>query len=64
MLTHSEHREYRSLFGKLQWLQLQSRRDLSHEVNRGAQRSSAPTVADARALDAISIKAQRSSKKL
>ena len=61
MLTHSEHREYRSLFGKLQWLQLQSRPDLSYEVNRAAQRSSAPTIADARALNAISLKAQRSS---
>ena len=29
MLTYSEHREYRSLLGKLQWLQLQSRPDLS-----------------------------------
>ena len=61
MLTYSEHREYRNLLGKLQWLQLQSRPDLSYEVNRAAQRSSAPTVADARALDAISLKAQRSS---
>ena len=58
MLTHSEHREYRSLLGNLQWLQLQSRPDLSYEVNRG---SSAPTIADARALNAISLKAQRSS---
>ena len=57
----SEHREYRSLLGKLQWLQLQSRPDLSYEENRAAQRSSAPTVADARALNAISLKAQRSS---
>ena len=61
MLTDSEHREYRSLLGKLQWLQLQSRPDLSHEVNRAAQRSSTPTVADARALNAIAPKAQRSS---
>ena len=61
MLTYSENREYRSLLGKLQWLQLQSRPDLSYEVNRAAQRSSAPTVADARALNAISLKAQRSS---
>ena len=61
MLTYSEHREYRSLLGKLRWLQLQSRPDLSYEVNRAAQRSSAPTVADARALNAISLKAQRSS---
>ena len=38
MLTQSEHREYRSLLGKLQWLQLQSRPDLSYEVNRAAQR--------------------------
>ena len=60
-LTYSEHREYRSLLGKLQWLQLQSRPDLSYEVNRAAQRSNAPTVADARALTAISLKAQRSS---
>ena len=60
-LTYSEHREYRSLLEKLQWLQLQSRPDLSYEVNRAAQRSSAPTVADARALNAISLKAQRSS---
>ena len=37
------------------------RPDLSYEVNRAAQRSSAPTVADARALNAISLKAQRSS---
>ena len=57
MLTYSEHREYRSLLGKLQWLQLQSRPDLSYEVNRAAQRSSAPTVADARALHAISLNA-------
>ena len=42
-------------------MQLQSRPDLSHEVNRAAQRSSAPTVADARALNVISLKAQRSS---
>ena len=42
-------------------VQLQSRPDLSYEVNRAAQRSSAPTVADARALSAISLKAQRSS---
>ena len=56
MLTYSEHREYRSLFGQLQWLQLQSRPDRSYEVNRAAQRSSAPTVAGA-----ISLKAQRSS---
>ena len=34
---------------------------LSYEVNRAAQRSSAPTVADDRALNAISLKAQRSS---
>ena len=59
MLTYSEHR--RSLLGKLKRLQLQSRPDLSYEVNRAAQRSSAPTVADARALNAISLKAQRSS---
>ena len=38
MLTCSEHREYRSLLRKLQWLQLQSRPDLSYEVNRAAQR--------------------------
>ena len=37
MLTYSEHREYRSLLGKLQWLELQSRPD----------RSSAPTIEDA-----------------
>ena len=43
-------------------LQLQSRPDLSYEMNRAAQRSIAPTVADARALNAISLKAQRSSK--
>ena len=61
MLAYSEHREYRSLLGKLQWLQLQSRPDLTCGVNRAAQRSSAPTVADARALNAISHKAQRSS---
>ena len=61
MLTYCEHRVYRSLLGILQWLQLQSRPDLSYEVNRAAQRSIAPTVADARALDAISLKAQRSS---
>ena len=60
MLTHSE-REHRSLLGKLQWLQLQSRPDLSYEVNRAAQRSSAPTIADAPALNAISLRAQRSS---
>ena len=51
MLTYSEHREYRSLLGKLQWMQLQSRPDLSYEVNRAAQRSRALTVADARALN-------------
>ena len=61
MLTYSEHREYRSLLGKLQRLQFQSRRDLSYEVNRAAQRSSALTVAGARALNAISLKAQRCS---
>ena len=61
MLTYNEHREYRSLLRKLQWLQLQSRPDLSYEVNRAAQRSSAPTVADSRALNAISLKARRSS---
>ena len=61
MLTYSEHREYRSLLGKLQWLQLQSRPDLSYEVNRAAQRSSAHTIADARALNVISLRAQRSS---
>ena len=61
MLTYSEHREYRSLLGKLQWLQLQSRPDLSYKVNRAAQRCSASTVADARALNPISLKAQRSS---
>ena len=61
MLTFSEHREYRSLLRKLQWLQLQSRPDLSYEVNRAAQHSSTPTVADARALNAISLKVQRSS---
>ena len=42
-------------------MQLQSRPDLSYEVNRAAQRSSAPTVADVRALNVISLKAQRSS---
>ena len=61
MLTHKEHKEYCSLLEKLQWSQLQSRPDLSYGVNRAAQRSSAPTVADARALNAISLKAQRSS---
>ena len=61
MLTYSEHREYRSLLEKFQWLQLQSRPDLSYEVNRAAQRSCAPTVTDARALNAISLEAQRSS---
>ena len=61
MVTYSEHREYRSLLGELQWLQLQSRQDLSYEVNRAAQRSSTPTVADARALNAISLKAHRPS---
>ena len=40
MLTYSEHREYRSLLGKLQWLQLQSRPDLSYEVNRDGCRCS------------------------
>ena len=49
------------LCGKLQRLQLQSRPDLSYEVNRAAQRSSAPTVADVGALNAISLKARRSS---
>ena len=39
----------------------QPRPDLSYEVNRAAQRSSAPTIEDARALNAISLKAQRSS---
>ena len=47
MLTYSDHREYRRLLGKLQCLQLQSRPDLSYEVNRAAQRSSAPAIADA-----------------
>ena len=61
MLTYSEHRECRSLLGKLQWLQVQSRPDLSYEVNLAAQRSSAPKVADLRALSAISLGAQRSS---
>ena len=61
MLTYSVHGEYRSLLGKLQWVQLQSRPDLSYEVNRAAQRSSAPTVADVGALNGISLKAQRSS---
>ena len=61
MLTYREHREYCSLLGKLQWLQLQSRPDLSYDVNRAAQRSSALTIADARAPNAISLKAQRSS---
>ena len=49
------------MLGKTQWLQLQSRPDLSHEVNRAAQRSSAPTVAGARTLNAIALKARRSS---
>ena len=61
VLTRIEHRECRSLLEKLQRLQLQSRPDLSHEVNRAAQRSSAPTIADARALNAVALKAQRSS---
>ena len=56
MLACSEHREYRSLLGKLQWLQLESRPDLSYEAHRAAQRASAPTVADARALNAISLR--------
>ena len=43
-----------------QWLQLQSRPDLSYEVNRAAQRSSAPTIANARALSAVALKAQLS----
>ena len=34
---------------------------MSYEVNRAAQRSSDPTIADARALNAISIKNWRSS---
>ena len=51
----------RSLLEKLQWLQLQSRPDLSYGVNRAEQRSSAPTIADARALNAVALKAQRSS---
>ena len=61
MFTRIEHREHRSLLVKLQWLQLQSRPDLSYEVNRAAQHSSAPTIADARALNAVALKAQRSS---
>ena len=61
VLTRTEHREYRSLLGQLQWLQLPSRPDLSYEVNRATQRSSAPTVADARALNAVALKAQRPS---
>ena len=61
VLTRIEHREYRSLLGKLQWLQLQSRPDLSFEVNRAAQRSSAPTIAAARALNAVALEARRSS---
>ena len=59
VLTRIEHREYRSLLRKLQWLQLQSRPYLSYEVNRAAQRSSAPTIADTRALNAVVLKAQR-----
>ena len=34
---------------------------MSYEVNRAAQRSSAPTVADARGLNGLSLKTQRSS---
>ena len=64
MLTYSEHREYHNLLGNLKWLQLQSRPDLSYEVNRATQRSSAPTIADARALNAISLEAQRSSENI
>ena len=58
VLTRIEHREYRSLLGKLQWLQLESRPDLSYEENRAAQRSSAPTIAAARGLNAVAFKAQ------
>ena len=59
VLTRTEHRKYRSLLGKLQLLQLQSRPDLSYEVNCAAQRSSAPTIADVRALNAVALKDQR-----
>ena len=55
VLTRIEHREYRSLLGKLQWLQLESRPDLSYEENRAAQRSSAPTIAAARGLNAVAL---------
>ena len=61
MLTRSENKKHRSLLGKLQWLQLQSRPDLPYEVNHAAQSSSDPTFADVRALNAICRKAQRSS---
>ena len=61
VLTRNEHREYRSLLVKLARLQLQSRLDLSYEVNRAAQPSSARTIADAQALNADALKAQRSS---
>ena len=56
VLTRIQHREYGSVLGKPQWLQLQSLPDLSHEVNGAAQRSSAPTIADARALNAVAPK--------
>ena len=44
VLTRTEHREYRSLLGFLQWLQLPSRPDLSYEVNRATQRSVHPRL--------------------
>ena len=49
MLTYSDCTEYRSFLANLYWLQLQSRPDLSYEVNR------------ATITDAIFLKVQRSS---
>ena len=48
--------------GQLQWLQIQTRPELSFDVNKCAQRSSAPTLADAKQISAVARRARDNSK--
>ena len=61
-LLRGEHTAFRSLLGQLQWLQIQTRPELSFDVNKCAQRSAAPTIEDARYIIAVARRARDSPK--
>ena len=61
-LLRGEHTAFRSLLGQLPWLQIQTRPELSFDVNKCAQRSAAPTIEDARYINAVARRAHDSPK--